>query len=435
MAQTAEVELVIKGKDQASSVMQKIGKAAKGIGIGVAAVGVAAVGMGVASVKNFANAGDEVQKMSLRTDWAVESLSELKHVADISGSSLNSFEKGTKKLSGAIVDAQAGLATYSDAFNAIGVDYMALKGMSPEEQFWVVAEALAAEEDATVKAAAALDLFGRTGTELFPMFEEGTQGIADLRQEAHDLGLVFSQEDANAAAEFNDGLTRLQGAFTGLMNEVAKALMPILLELIPVLVDLVKALPLKEIAELISTLLPPLVKLFIDLMAAIPFDKMLAFVLKVMEPLMKIFTAVVGLAAPLFKLLEPVLDILIMILDILSPIIDALAWVIDKIGGVLGGIGNVVGNVVGWIGGLFGGAEGAIVTRPTFGMIGEAGPEAVIPLDRAAGASALPGMGGGDVTNLYINVEGSVLSENKLIEAVRQGLNSLQNRNVTTGLV
>jgi hypothetical protein len=36
------------------------------------------------------------------------------------------------------------------------------------------------------------------------------------------------------------------------------------------------------------------------------------------------------------------------------------------------------------------GATGGIVTRPTLAMIGEAGPEAVLPLNRAPGASPLP---------------------------------------------
>jgi hypothetical protein len=57
-------------------------------------------------------------------------------------------------------------------------------------------------------------------------------------------------------------------------------------------------------------------------------------------------------------------------------------------------------------------AEGGIVTRPTLALIGEAGPEAVIPL----------GKGGGMGQNIVINVAGSVISERDLIETVRVGL-------------
>ena len=60
-------------------------------------------------------------------------------------------------------------------------------------------------------------------------------------------------------------------------------------------------------------------------------------------------------------------------------------------------------------------ANGGVAMRPSIGVIGEAGPEAIIPLDR------LGGMAGGD-TYIEITVEGSVTSERSLIESVRQGL-------------
>jgi len=55
-------------------------------------------------------------------------------------------------------------------------------------------------------------------------------------------------------------------------------------------------------------------------------------------------------------------------------------------------------------------AEGGIVTGPTLAMIGEKGPEAVIPLDRM--------MRG----NITVNVAGSVTSERDLVETIRKGL-------------
>lgn len=57
-------------------------------------------------------------------------------------------------------------------------------------------------------------------------------------------------------------------------------------------------------------------------------------------------------------------------------------------------------------------ADGGIVTGPTLAMVGEAGPEAVIPL---SGAKSL--MGG-----ITINVQGSVITEGDLVETVRRGL-------------
>ena len=62
---------------------------------------------------------------------------------------------------------------------------------------------------------------------------------------------------------------------------------------------------------------------------------------------------------------------------------------------------------------------GGIVTRPTQALIGEAGPEAVIPLDRLDA--------GGDVY-VTINMEGSVVAEGELVETVTRGVERAQRR-------
>jgi hypothetical protein len=66
-------------------------------------------------------------------------------------------------------------------------------------------------------------------------------------------------------------------------------------------------------------------------------------------------------------------------------------------------------------------ADGGIVTGPTLGLIGEAGPEAVIPLNQ---------MGGG-TTNLTVNVEGSVIAEADLTEMIQTQLIKVKRRNAT----
>jgi hypothetical protein len=58
-------------------------------------------------------------------------------------------------------------------------------------------------------------------------------------------------------------------------------------------------------------------------------------------------------------------------------------------------------------------AKGGIVTDPTMALIGEAGPEAVIPLSN---------MGGMGSTYVTVNVSGSVTTERDLVDAITQGI-------------
>jgi hypothetical protein len=71
-------------------------------------------------------------------------------------------------------------------------------------------------------------------------------------------------------------------------------------------------------------------------------------------------------------------------------------------------------------------AEGGIVRRPTFALIGEAGPEAVIPLNRVGGFRR-----GGDGASLTVNVyvAGSVTADRDLAETVRRELIQIGRRN------
>lgn len=219
-----------------------INKHKKAIGLAMVGMGVAAVAAVAASIKAFADMGDEVQKMALRTGFSTEALSELRHVADISGTSLTSLEKGVKKMSKTIVDADEGMATYIRSFDRIGLSAEELMKLSPEEQFEKITLAIAELESPTLRAATATDIFGRAGTQLLPMLDAGSEGIAELRQEAHDLGIVFDQEAANRAAELKDSLTRLKGAITGVKFTLAQEMLPSVEAAIPLLEQWAKAL-------------------------------------------------------------------------------------------------------------------------------------------------------------------------------------------------
>ena len=175
-----------KFKGGATKIFGAVKKAATGLAIGGAA---ALVGFGVAAVKNFADVGDQLDKMSKRTGFSVESLGELKFAAEQSGASLETVEKGAKRMASTILDAQMGLSTAVDAFDALGIKADELKGKSPEEQFQIMANALAGVEDASTKAALAQDVFGRAGTELLPLFNAGEKGMAALRDQAKSLGI------------------------------------------------------------------------------------------------------------------------------------------------------------------------------------------------------------------------------------------------------
>jgi len=212
----------------------------KKVGAGMTAMGAAITGTLMATTKKWAEAGDEVQKLALKTGFSTESLSELRHAAELSGAELTTVEKGVKRMAKAISDANDGMATYVRAFDKIGLSAQELIGLSPEKQFEKITMAIAELEDPTIRAAVAQDLLGRAGTDLLPMLTQGADGMAAMRQEAHDLGIVFDQEAADAAAELNDNMLRMKRAFAGVGAAVAETLAPILTDLVGKLTAVIK---------------------------------------------------------------------------------------------------------------------------------------------------------------------------------------------------
>lgn len=233
-----EIQILIKAKDEASKKLGVINKNVADMskqyrmaGMAMVAVGsaiTATVGM---SLKAFAKAGDEVQKMALRTGFATETLSELKHACEISGASLQVVDVAAKRMSKTIVDANEGMATYIRAFDRIGLSVSDLMAMKPEDQFMAIALAIAELEDHTIKAATAQDIFGRSGTQLLPLLAQGADGIKKLREEAHRLGIVFDKEAAEKAAELTDAFHRMGEAVSGLKFQLGEVLAPTITDL------------------------------------------------------------------------------------------------------------------------------------------------------------------------------------------------------------
>ena len=237
--------------------MGSAGASFKKAGMAMTAAGGAILASLGLMMKKTAAAGDEIHKMSLRTGISAIALSELKHAAEISGASLGDVEKGIKKMSKSMVDADGGLATYLRSFERIGISMEQLKGLKPEEQMLLIGEAIAGLASESEKAATAQEIFGRAGTTLLPLFKEGAAGIEKLREEAHKLGVVFDQEAAAKAAALVDAQTRLKASMTGISQNIALSLMPMLTKLVEGIAKTVSKVStwIKENPKLAETIL------------------------------------------------------------------------------------------------------------------------------------------------------------------------------------
>lgn len=246
MADIAQLAILMKAKDQASDKMKGLGQEAASTEQKLTSLGTAATVMGAAimaaitsSIMAFTSLGDQLQKLSLRTGISVEALSEMKYIAERSGVNIDMLAKAVQKLQRAVVEAEEGTETYVSAFERIGISVDDLKGKSPEELFYTVATALNVVEDHGTKVATAMDLMGGAGERLMPIFASTSEELQNMRDRAEELNLVFTEDSANAAAEFNDRLDDLKDSLKMLMATFGELATEVLLPMIEKLTDII----------------------------------------------------------------------------------------------------------------------------------------------------------------------------------------------------
>ena len=217
---------VAAGAKQVEADLKQLGGKVAGVGRSLVTLATAAAAPLAGMTLSFASAGDNLDKMSKRTGVGVKALSELAFAAEQSGASLDSVEKGIRGMQRSLLNAEMGSKAANDALSALGLSVEDLAGMSPEDQFTMIADAIAGVEDPSKRAALSMQLFGRAGSELLPMMNENADGIANLRKEANELGRTMTEEDAKSAAELTDAMNRVKSVLIGVKNQIGAALAP-----------------------------------------------------------------------------------------------------------------------------------------------------------------------------------------------------------------
>lgn len=214
---------------------QSVGGAMNGIRDSVntatKALGALAVGMAAGAfagwIKGAIDATDAVSDISQRTGIAIKDIAGLQLWFQKGGTEASAFE-------GAMIKLSRKIAEGGDEFSKLGIKTRDANGglRTNVDVLLDSADAFAAMQDGTAKTAMAVDLFGKSGAELIPLLNEGSEGLREMNEMAEKLGLTFDQKTVDAAGEFNDTLDFLGLASQGVARQVAAQLLPALNSLV-----------------------------------------------------------------------------------------------------------------------------------------------------------------------------------------------------------
>lgn len=210
-----------------------IGTAAKwGIGLATAAgAGAAALfGMAVKASEAAANIDDVAQ----RTNLSAKTLQEFKHAAEMSGFSMETIEGAAKKLTKTMGAYKDGNKATVEAFKELGLSAVGANGKlkSTDELFPQIIAKLADMKDITERDALSMAIFGKSAMDMSPMLNGGSEGIKQLTDEAHKMGLVMSDESVAAGAKFDDSLTLVKSSLGAMVTKIGIEVLPMVQQML-----------------------------------------------------------------------------------------------------------------------------------------------------------------------------------------------------------
>lgn len=216
-----------KGLSGTAKSFDMLGAAAKAAGPFLAALGAGAM---VARVRQTVAALDDIGKTADKIGLTTDALQELRTIAESSGVAQAALDSSLERFSKRLGEAKAGAGAAKKALDELGLSAAYLADLGLDRALSVVADEMRKVSDPTERAAMAAALFGREGVAMVNLLREGSDGMARMRREAREMGVVVDEALVRGA---EDAQTKLD-----LMSRVISAnLSSALINLAPLLVE------------------------------------------------------------------------------------------------------------------------------------------------------------------------------------------------------
>lgn len=216
-----------KGLSGTAKSFDMMGAAAKAAAPLLAALGAGAV---IGRLRETIAALDDIGKTADKIGLTTDALQELRVIAESSGIGQGALDSSLERFTKRLGEAQAGTGAAKKALDQLGLSANYLADIGLDRSLSVIADEMGKISDPTERAALAAALFGREGVAMVNLLREGSDGMARMREEAREMGVVIDEELVRGA---EDAQTKLD-----LMSRVISAnLSTALINLAPLLVD------------------------------------------------------------------------------------------------------------------------------------------------------------------------------------------------------
>lgn len=191
-----------KSTSAAQSSFQSLGSAAT-----VLAGVVGGISLGTFA-RDAINAAGELQTLSERTGVSASVFSALKFDIQDAGGTLSGFAASLGLMQNSIGELAKGTKSAVDNFAQLGLTFSDLQGLSPEQQFYAITQAIGKLGTEYEKTEAARNIFGRGAASLIPIINATGGAVGALVDQQVALGNALSAEQIKRLDDFGDAISR-----------------------------------------------------------------------------------------------------------------------------------------------------------------------------------------------------------------------------------
>ncbi len=146
---------------------------------------------------------DRINDLSQRTGILGSTLSALNVPLKQSGSSLDEFAGSLVRMNNAIADADQSKESLK-AFDDLGLSIRKLEQLSPEDQFYAIADALSRVGSQSEFTSIGMAIFGRSFATLAPLIRESKGNLAEFVDEQKRMGEALTDDELKRIDELGD---------------------------------------------------------------------------------------------------------------------------------------------------------------------------------------------------------------------------------------
>ncbi|SEG20267.1 hypothetical protein [Marinobacterium lutimaris] len=186
---------------------------AKGVAIGITAVGAAAAGTSVyllGMVNDNAAVIDSLAKTSDKLGVTTQALQQLRYQGELSGVAMGTTDMALQRMTRRVAEAAQGTGEAKDAIKELGLSAADLARMSPDQQFYAIAEAMKAVENQGDRVRLAMKLFDSEGVALVNTLASDLDAAA---AKFDSLGAAITRQQAAIVESYNDTRTNIDYLF------------------------------------------------------------------------------------------------------------------------------------------------------------------------------------------------------------------------------